>query len=374
MLTPGRYYFVPESTPFYPYGHHLGSRDWTSEERDDATMGEWDGPQVHDKGEPPLIVPELRIVGNVSCVENGGGGPDLTVGHAGFDDYLPAGCYKPFDRGDPARRINACPDLALIARCMAEVNDFPVTSVATAQEIVGPGCTVRRFDDGGDASVSDEAWQFCDGTRNKEQLLSQAYGTAGGPTVYGRYSATPLYQHYATRLLSRFTALGAVNKRRYVLVGHSYGGAAAAVAAVRLKIQDPTRSVTLLTFGAPRAGGADLVEALKGVNQRHLVRPNDPIPFLPPQPEWYHFLFVSGLLVPFWRGWGVYESYQFSAVVTPAGIRDREPNEVPTTGDMTAIVGAILAPGALPHFDSHGMQLYANEIATKCGVPQPFPP
>lgn len=370
---------MPEDTPYYPGAHYLGSRDWTSEEREGATMGEWEGEQIWDKGEPPLVRPEIRLVGAPECIERGGGGDVPTQNFLGLDNWLPANCYV-IDGDHPRIRIVKCPDVARIAEIMAYVFIDHVHAESLAETFVGDGSTAMWHLGAGDESVSTsitckrgtECWQFCDGTRNAGQLLSQAFGSVAGPISYGQYATTPIYQHYATEILSRFTAAGAENCRRFVLVGHSYGGAAAAVAAARLISQDNTRTVALYTLGAPRAGDSRLIDLLRRCDQTHIRRPSDPIPYLPPPVGvWRDLIYAvaAGGLVP---AFAQYETFDNRRLVDGEGFRDELPTDGPSNTDMVTILENLLAHDDLGFFSEHFLSRYANDLATNCGLPPPF--
>lgn len=375
-LTEGRFFFVDDTVPAFPGSHLLGSRDWTDATERETTaipVGEWEGERTFHNGEAPLVRPVPRIVGSVECVESGGGGGDLIPADVlGLDRFYPPLCYETLTPA-PWHRFLRCPDLFYIANVMFATFEFPNPAKTLAQILVGAGSVATHFPaPAGDRYSSstvcvlgNEAWQWADGTRNAGQFLAQSYGTAGGPTSYGRYGATPIYNQYATELLSRFTAAGAFDCTRWVLVGHSYGGAAAAVAAARLKMLYPERSVSLLTFGAPRAGDARLIALLRGVDQLHVRRPLDPIPYLPPQFAEANTAGVLSFL--FWRGWGEYASYERRRTITPTGFRDELPGEGPTNDVWTAILTNIES-GVLSNYEEHSMLNYTLDISTWCEI------
>jgi len=71
----GRYVFAPEGTPFFPYLHHYGSRNWTTSERklgNRTILGEVDGePRPYSRGEPPANFPLARVIGEPTCFLEG---------------------------------------------------------------------------------------------------------------------------------------------------------------------------------------------------------------------------------------------------------------------------------------------------------------
>jgi len=343
-------------------------------------MGEWDGAQTFDKGEAPAKGPQLRIVGSGACIEAGGGGDGPpTADPYNLGNWLPSLCYTA-DILDPCVRIAKCPDMSKIAEIMAHVYTSPNLGMPLAETLVGPGAVATFHQSLNDESVSssivcvrgEEAWQWCDGTRNREQLLSQAFGFLTGPTSYGRYSTNRLYQHYSTTILNRFTAAGAANCRRFVLIGHSYGGAAAAVAAARLRINVPDRSVTLCTMGAPRAGGDNLIGILRGTCQTHFRHPEDPIPYLPPQYSKWGFAFFNHVAALSWSIWGRYASYERRRTVDEDGFRDEAEGDGPTAELMDTILTQIADNDPLGSYPHHIITGYANNLAIACNLPPPF--
>ncbi len=367
---------MPDGTPFYNGPTFLDSRDWTSLERSPGCMGEYTGERIPDNGEPPFVPPVPRLVGTADCLANGGGGGELTSDPTGLERFLPAGCYEPLT-DSPCERIYRCPTVYQIANTMAAVNPAPNDAIALAQAIVGPGSVGTAFippvDDLYSNSVvcvlANEAWQWCDGTRNRNQLLAQAYGTNFGGRSYGPFSTTPIYWDYATDLLSRFTVSGAADCKRWVLIGHSYGGAAASVAAARLKLMYPDRDIALYTLGAPRAGDRRLIEILRGVCQTHIRRPDDPIPYLPPQVDDSIVASLLGLAsVAFLRVWGSYEGYERRRSLSSTGFVDEDPTAGPTNSAWTSIITQIVS-GVLTSYSDHNINLYASELATNCGMP-----
>ncbi len=268
----------------YPGYHRLGSRDWLKND-EATTYGQWLGGWTFDEGLPPVNPPALRTVGNAKCIERGGGGGTDTVSPDGLEQWLPSGCYNPVPPG-PCKRIRQCPDQAYLSLIMAYVWENPSLALAVGQAFAGTGAVGTMFmpleSDRFSRSLvvirGDTCYCWIDGTRNAGQLLAQAYGTAFGPKYYHFYRTTPIYHDFATVCLRRLSAAGAADCTKFLIVGHSYGGATAAVVAARLKSLFPDAEVAVMTEGAPRAGDSQLITVLKKVCQLHIRRPHDPIP------------------------------------------------------------------------------------------------
>jgi hypothetical protein len=71
--TRGRYVRLPQDAPHYPGLHNLGSRVWTSDERDpQPELGECnDTRHRYYNGAPAGIIPPAGLIGNADCIANG---------------------------------------------------------------------------------------------------------------------------------------------------------------------------------------------------------------------------------------------------------------------------------------------------------------
>ncbi len=108
----GRYFFAKQGTPHYPGWHNLGSRNWTSDERDPwPELGETATTQrPYSKGELRAGVPPAIRVGTADCIANGETLPLPVIVPprtfiAGIDSrcYVAAGMPLPLDKVTTAR-------------------------------------------------------------------------------------------------------------------------------------------------------------------------------------------------------------------------------------------------------------------------------
>lgn len=379
-LTEGRFFFVSDDHPEYPGWHRLDSRDWTSDERGDDHLGEYDGVRLPDDGRSPPVVPLPVIVGTPKCVEEGGGGSALIpFDVARLDRTLPAGCYPP-DLDSPCNRIKRCPDRALLSSAMERV--FAGDWESKAVEILGPGTTTVRSETRPDdlfsryaiAKNGRECHIYIDGTRNQGQLLSQAFFGIFGPKDYGDYSANELYRENAIRVLRAATDFGCDTCDRFILIGHSYGGATAAIATAILRGTKPVAELALMTEGAPRAGGPKLIEWIRPVCQRHYRRPLDPIPLLPPQYDVGTGFFAAAfntVALGSWIAWGKYSNYEFRYVLFPDGPLLENSDLRPPADVASTIVLQLVANTPLGAYAEHAAAAYRNELALGCGIAPP---
>ena len=102
----GRYVFRPANTPHYPGLHNLGSRNWTTDERDPwPALGETPfAPRPYDKGELRAGNPPAILLGTADCIANGETLPlpvfvPPRTFPGGFDSriYIAAGLPVPLD-------------------------------------------------------------------------------------------------------------------------------------------------------------------------------------------------------------------------------------------------------------------------------------
>ncbi len=353
----------------------LDSRDWTRDERETDCMGEYAGERTFDRGEPPSVIPRLRQIGTKSCIMDGGGGGDTyTSDNAYLERFLPAACYNQLDRS-PAQRINSCPDRYLFADVMALVFEGDWATPASA--LLGPGAitytrrapTVGVFSSFGIAYLGRECHIYIDGTRNREQLITQAYYGFVGPENKGNFACNTLYYDNALQVLGGVTLAGASACDRFVIIGHSYGGATAAVAAAILRDTKPAAEVAVMTCGAPRAGSSRLTEWIAAVPQLHYRRPEDPIPVLPPQlsldvgPFGVIFNLIAALQ---WLIWGRYRDYDSSFVLLPNGAIETFSEVLPRDEVQRTIALQIAANIPITAYAEHAMTAYAAELRRSC--------
>lgn len=341
-------------------------------------MGEFAGWRTPDYSGPPLLPAQFLTVGTARCIERGGGDATapLTTDFANAGAFLPSGCYHIPERSASLDAFT-CPYVAWHAFIMKLVYDGNWEDYLV--HTIGAGATtrsVRREDDSlyshfGIAIRGDDCHVYIDGTRNQGQLLTQAYYGYFGPVHHGVYDANTLYHENANRVLREVTRLGGDACKRFILVGHSYGGATAAVAAAILQLNKPDAEIAILTFGAPRAGGRQLQAALRAIPQRHFRRPPDPVPLLPPQYAVGTDLFAAafnGLAIASWLAWGRYVDYDNQLLLQPDGSWGGLNNDPPSADLLWTLVTLIKDGTDLPPFVGHAMSSYATDMALHCGV------
>jgi len=342
-------------------------------------MGEYDGARSQWRNEPPSVLPLPVLVGTKNCVARGGvsNSNPLTSSVVGLGMFHPRKCYARTQAG-PCVRINRCPDRALFAKVIALINGDDWEFYA--KDILGFGAETLHspLEDGslfsgfGIAKLGDECHIYIDGSRNQGQLITQAYYGVYGPADYGNFTANSLYHQNALRVLRAATAFGCDTCTKFVLVGHSYGGATAAIAAAILRETQPQATLALMTFGAPRAGGPKLIEWLRPVCQRHFQRPLDPIPYLPPQyayPTDIYALMFNLLGAIRWAAWGRYANYEPTLRLNTDGSVGEENSDAPAYDLQRTIALQIAANTYLSSYAEHAAEKYSDEMDLGCGMP-----
>lgn len=238
------------------------------------------------RGDPPAAIPAARLVGSSACVEFG----ERNLEAIPLEDIpdgrlLPEACYvkadDPFDTN-----IFDCRFVwfvfELIRRLYANTDD----ALAFSDTYFGTGTTRLVVPESADGKFpqslfirrGEEVYVFITGTQNLTQVLWQAMGFGTGPVNFGSYSTGILYEQAASRLAGELAAF-AGQASRYVVTGHSYGGACAAVLAAKLS---GTARVDLLTDGMPKPGDSRLVEIIDRLRNNHVVNEGDIVPYVMP--------------------------------------------------------------------------------------------
>ena len=380
----GFYWFCPPTTPFYPGLHNLGSRDWTSDEREpQPALGEWSGGREWYRGDAPARRPLPVLVGTSDCIENGEkpGLPIIPDASAFCGEILPAACYAVEDTIKANTNVEDCvfgkksADLIILAYV-----DL-VAAEAAAQAILGPMAVVSSFPQpnaftpaGVIATIGTTAVVWLTGTTDFTQLACQAFYFATGSVNQGLFACSAIYADAANAIAAQLVAAGAGGALRYVLVGHSFGGAVCMVLGAKSRIADPSRNVEYMTFGSPSAGDQRLYDFTFGATQTHYVNLNDPIPYMPPGGILFAGLvpIMGPLLALEWPGFArpekirvVTEDGEFTTILSA---------DIPN-GPITATVIAIAAGLDVPQFKNHLLDWYAYYLCLACKcVPRPCVP
>lgn len=140
------------------------------------------------------------------------------------------------------------------------------------------------------------------GTSNEEQVLSYVLNVLTGAVDTGEFKTNATWFAAAIDVQTAVLASGADPNARVQLVGHSYGGAVAAVMAARYRLAAEDRAIDVLSFGAPKPGDLKFRAILERCRVARLMNAGDPIPGLPPALKWAlpYISVLPGALVTFW--------------------------------------------------------------------------
>lgn len=374
-LRAGYYYFAAHGTPHYPGTHNLGSRDWVSDNGfEDALLGEWAGSRAYYRGDPPEVIPLALLVGDKDCIKKGEN-PELP----GFPDscerggiLLPLPCYSKIALLEKKTNVWDCAFAFKLANILATQYDDVVEAGTQLADFLGEDATVTPFPQVGtlipNCLVAVDL-NLClvtiTGTTNFQQLALQGLYFGLGPSSQGSYSASQLYEDAATQMAYRITAAGGAECTRFVLVGHSYGGAICHVLAAKIRVNNPSRRVELVTFGSPKPGDDRLRDIVLPMKQTNWVNEGDPVPYLPPVGATFAELsgLVPLLLFGFWR---TYERPGSVVVLDADGTIERTDSAKIEDSILLAVMVTIAASGTPEPFSAHKLSHYATRLRAGC--------
>lgn len=281
LLTAGRYVFCPDGTPHCKRWHHLGSRDWTSDERDPPPpLGEYDGPYNWNNGAFDAPYPAAVPIGSADCLQNG--------------EAAQGGALVQYTRGFPLPcfdNLPVFPDVSArafkikIAEAMQLHYDGDPAAAAKLQQATGFDSPVVDYavavglPPGGMIQVTPVgAFVLIDGTTDPQTFALQAAASLVTPTNLGNYSTFPPWD--ASRIVwhLRLNANGVDPIGRIYLCGHSLGGVICTLLAAVYAHWNPDRFIALQTFGSPCPGDGRVVAMLRGVYSEQVANQGDLVP------------------------------------------------------------------------------------------------
>lgn len=376
-MTAGRYYFAADSTPHYPGVHLLGSATWDDTNIDAIyPLGEArDGSATRDLGEAPALLPLPILVGSRDCVAAGElfanalKDADLLLG-------LPAACYfRPElqDRGFLfLSDLKSCETQKFYCRLIQAIyaDDDAAAFDLVAKFVPGNNAATFHFATAnlpGCVTILNDNYSciVCDGTRNFETLVAEAMYSLVGPVNFGRFGTMPLWYHAATWLTNWLTIDGADPARPMIFAGHSYGAAAATVAAVRANFPSTGGPRFLFTIGCPKPGDLRLAALVKGIKAINLANDDDLITILPPSQDLLFQLVgdVGPAVLDYWSGWA---SVMNQVIQAPDGSLRLGSPEDPGFGRLLDCVTRAIAHANLDIFEPHYVSTYISRIIKRC--------
>lgn len=370
-LTYGRYVKCPEGTPHYPGFHNLGSRDWTSDERDPwPDLGEYEGAREYYNGAAPPQYPSAITLGNAECIQLGETqAPADRPFYNGFDArcFLTPALVSP----PPPPRIDVSQRATMST--LADIQELLYTDAAAAATMLlaylGEGATVSFVADsptsvipGSLIGVSPtQTVVMVSGTTDQQQFAFQFLYFLTGPVDFGNMSTNVQYWAAANAINNRATLAGVDLTKPITLVGHSYGGAAATVLAAQIRFAHPDADIQLMTYGAPRSGDSRMYQLIAGIPQVNLAAVNDPVTALPPQGyELYPWFLV--VPAPLYNQWAIVSRPTSVLILQADGTLTQGDPSLVTGGSVWSAIQAALAADPLPIYFTHLMGFYAAAL------------
>lgn len=372
VLTPGRYVRCPAGQAHYPGFHQLGSRDWTSDERDPwPALGEYDGARAYYNGQAPNPFPLPITIGTERCLAAGESDPPPPGRRYldGFDSrcFLTSLLLPPIR--PPRTDITDRPTVSFLADIQAILYNNPAAAAALLEIYLGPGSTVTVVADdplspysGSLIGISPtQQVIMSSGTTNEQQWAFQLLYAGLGLTDYGTYSTNAQWYANAVVLNNRATTAGVDLSKPITLVGHSYGGATVLVLAGQILNAHPGADIQVLTFGSPRAGDNRLGALLKPIPQANIVAVGDPIGGLPPTGRdlYPFFLLVPGPLYAAYAA--VADNGSPLLMAADGSLVQGDPTLFNYSLAYSAVLSAVLGDPQ-PIYSNHLMGFYADKL------------
>jgi hypothetical protein len=292
IVTRGRYYFAPDSTPCFPGVHNLGSRNWYDKNHiieqglgeDISTSPRWNAGQI--PAAPPLPI----VVGSLDCIRDGETIEHSIVASDLIDGFSPL-CYGPEERLPIWREISA------YARCVMQrfwatvichcYNDDLANIEEIVSDLIGNIATIKLHKGNSVfptlVTIVTPEWSAIaySGTSNFQQFALQALYSLAGPVNFGVLSTMPLWYDSATRGIQFLEDDGYVLGTPVFCCGHSYGAASALITAARIRAAHSTAFIRFLAFGCPKIGDLRLQTLISRCGGYSIENTGDIVTFVP---------------------------------------------------------------------------------------------
>lgn len=379
----GRYYRVPHDARGvpqvdpYPYPSIFQSRVWWERnfQLQQPELGEQLGAtHTWNAGTPPVRVPNPIIVGDPDCISNGEPiGAGLSRTSPGRTLSWPTLCVTntPLQDWGQWAAVYRCEVQAFWAERMLEADTGQFATCEAVLRQTFPGAAVSRVE----ATVlfppitlivhPQYLIAMVQPTQNAEQALIEVIQGIGSPVNRGGISSAPLWADQGLRTLVSLSNAGGGLTEPLLLIGYSYGGAAASCAAAFARIANSVRTIRLLTFGSPRPGDMRLLNRCRGstVSVR-LCNDNDAYTAIPPQlADLLPAMTVLGIdLRPFAEWQGIDETW----VQDPRGSLTRNESPNLSTQELLDLLELVWTTGTLFGYPAHKIQEYLYRIRLRC--------
>ena len=379
--TRGRYYRVPQDTPFFPGWHNLGSRRWHDKNWEKLQgLGEvLEAKQRYDYGTPPRVIPQPKLLGNAECIAAG-----ESIAHAAkrgsLYDGFPIACFDPSQF--PDFRFGAlsnfweCCNHAYYGQCLQWLSEGNAASaVKLLQRLAGPGVTVTYH--AGTTlfpaliTLVAPAWTIAvvTGTKTPNNGHLQAFYSLQTPQAFGPISTNSLWYYAGQWIHAAIVRDGGNPIGPIFFAAHSYGGVASLALAAQYRSWNATRVIRYLTFGIPKLGDARFVNLIRACEGINIVNDDDLVTLLPPDYDTLFpvYSFTELVLMLVWTNW---QRADWEVLQDSNGLLF--PNEYPIIDFTTLLAFAIKAIEnvQLDLITGHTMAEYLRRVRLRCPLPR----
>lgn len=340
VLVKGRFVFAPPGTPASPVPTWLTSRDWTDDDYSPwLPHGEYDGPRKYWSGRGPARYPPAVVIGRAACFAEGDDPADLSPGTLdGYDlrcwqlaPVPPDPLVIQWDVTSPGHQL-------ILAELINLLYVNPPAAEARLQQLLGPGSVVSVVPNSASPTPGtligiqgNLVVIVTSGTSNPQQWALQPLTSLSGPVNLGTFSTLPFWYQAASAVQNRLFTLGVPANARYVLAGHSMGGAISHILAARYLVTTPAENLQIFTLGCPQPGDERLANLTRSLTQVNFINTGDVVTAVPPSGalfDWLAWLIPSDIA----RGWTRWRTPTNRIGLSPAGDRTVNP---PTTDSYT---------------------------------------
>jgi len=383
IITRGHYYFVPRGTPFLPFPHDFYSGTWS---QGDPAHTSTTGP-VQSAARPwrdgvlEISFPPAIPVGSEFAFSDGLEYPaDLNTSQ--LRAGIPSACWinagVPFLSLDTVCDLKNCCLRTAYARIIELIYNGEDTDITNFFETWLGQATVTHYSQVGlfpamsFVVTSQYAMVFVSGTTTFQQIATQATTGFAGPSNFGSVRTIPLWFECATLIQERFESLGVDNTLPLLMAGHSYGGAAVAVLAIRQKRANPDKKLYVLTYGMPKPCDLASMRILETTNRMFVFNVNDFVPQIPLafyQGNWFPSV-LSRALREAWGEWAKSTEYLIQEI-NGDKIIDHLPDL--SADQIIPLLTQVFLTGELAPISGHRIREYVIRSCRACRCPRwPF--